>query len=102
MFILLALPMVIDGGTHMISDIAGIGNGFRDSNAWLAALASNLLSVAFYLGDALGSFNSWMRIITGILFGVGAVWLAYPYIAEAFADAACEIEAKFRKAGLPL
>jgi uncharacterized membrane protein len=35
-FALSTLPMVMDGGTHMISDLAGIGNGFRDNNAWLA------------------------------------------------------------------
>ncbi len=31
-FALLLLPMVIDGGTHTISDLAGIGQGFRDTN----------------------------------------------------------------------
>jgi len=101
-FILLTLPMVIDGGTHLLSDLAGIGNGFRDSNAWLALLTGNIFSATFYAGDALGSFNSWMRLITGLLFGVGAVWLAYPYIEEAFAEATRDIEAKFHKAGLTL
>ena len=102
MFILLAMPMVIDGGTHMISDLAGIGNGFRDSNAWLAALTGNRLPVTFYAGDGFCSFNSWMRLITGVLFGIGVVWLAYPYIEEAFAEATREIESKFQKAGLAL
>ena len=101
-FVLLILPMAIDGTTHMISDLAGIGNGFRDSNAWLAALTGNLLPVTFYAGDGFGSFNSWMRLITGVLFGIGVVWLAYPYIEEAFAEAARDIEAKFEKAGLSL
>ena len=99
-FVLLILPMAIDGTTHMISDLAGIGNGFRDSNAWLAALTGNLLPVTFYAGDGFGSFNSWMRLITGVLFGIGVVWLAYPYIEEAFAEATREIEVKFQKASL--
>lgn len=101
-FILLALPMVLDGSTHMISDLAGIGNGFRDSNAWLAALTGNLLPATSYVGDGFGSFNSWMRLITGVLFGIAVVWLAYPYIEEAFAEATRDIEAKFKKAGLSL
>ena len=99
-FALLILPMVVDGGTHMISDLAGIGQGFRDSNAWLAALTNRAFPVNFYAGDALGSFNSQMRLITGVLFGLGAVWLAYPYVESAFADTARQIEDKFQRAGL--
>ncbi|HKI54581.1 MAG TPA: DUF2085 domain-containing protein [Anaerolineales bacterium] len=79
-FILLLLPIAIDGGTHMVSDFAGIGQGFRDTNQWLVALTNNAISVTFYAGDALGSFNSIMRFITGILAGLGIVWIAFPYI----------------------
>ena len=79
-FILLLLPMAIDGGTHMVSDFAGIGNGFRDTNAWLAVLTNNAFSATFYAGDALGSFNSLMRFITGLLAGLAIVWFAFPYI----------------------
>ncbi|MGH2536697.1 MAG: DUF2085 domain-containing protein, partial [Candidatus Promineifilaceae bacterium] len=61
-FGLLLLPMAVDGMAHLISDYtAGIGQGFRDSNAWLAALTNNALPPTFYAGDALGSFNSWLR-----------------------------------------
>jgi hypothetical protein len=28
----------------------------------------------FYAGDDLGTFNWWMRLITGLLFSLGAVW----------------------------
>lgn len=79
-FALLLLPIALDGGSHTISDIAGIGQGFRDSNEWLALLTNNTLPASFYAGDALGSFNSWMRLITGLLAGLGIVWLAFPYI----------------------
>ena len=79
-FILLLLPLIIDGSTHMLSDFAGIGQGFRDTNAWLAALTNNVLPATFYAGDALGSFNSFMRFITGLLAGLAIVWLAFPYI----------------------
>jgi uncharacterized membrane protein len=79
-FILLLLPMVLDGGTHMFSDLAGIGRGFRDTNEWLAVLTNHALSATFYAGDALGSFNSLMRLITGPLAGFAIVWLAFPYL----------------------
>jgi len=101
-FAALLLPMVIDGGTHMVSDLAGIGHGFRDSNAWLAALTGNVFPTTFYAGDALGSFNAWMRLMTGLLFAVGCVWLLYPEIGRAMDEAAVRIEDKFSRAGLAL
>ena len=79
-FMLLLLPIALDGGTHLISDISGIGQGFRDSNLWLAALTNNVLPASFYAGDALGSFNSILRLITGPLAGLGIIWLAFPYM----------------------
>ncbi|HLF75215.1 MAG TPA: DUF2085 domain-containing protein [Anaerolineales bacterium] len=79
-FALLLLPMIVDGGTHALSDLAGIGQGFRDTNLWLATLTNNSLPASFYAGDALGSFNSWARLLTGLLAGLGIVWLALPYI----------------------
>jgi uncharacterized membrane protein len=83
-FFLLLLPIVVDGSTHMVSDLAGIGNGFRDTNLWLISLTNNLFAASFYAGDALGSFNSWMRWITGLLAGLGLVWLTFPSIDSAF------------------
>jgi len=78
--VLFALPMFLDGGSHLVSDLAGIGQGFRDANVWLAQLTQNALPESFYAGDALGSLNSWMRLITGGLFGLGLVWFAFPEI----------------------
>jgi uncharacterized membrane protein len=101
-FGLFMLPLLADGLTHMVSDVAGLGQGFRDSNAWLAALTSNSLPAAFYAGDALGSFNSWMRLVSGAFFALGIVWLAFPYFEQMMADAAAQIEAKFGRAGLRL
>ena len=82
--ILLLLPMFIDGTTHFLSDLAGIGQGFRDSNLWLANLTNFAFAQSFYAWDALGSFNAWMRIITGLLAGLGLVWFVFPYLDEAF------------------
>lgn len=99
-FVIFIPPLVIDGGSHLMSDLAGIGHGFRDSNTWLAILTGNICLASFYSGDALGSFNSWARLITGALLGIGIVTLAYPYLESKFADIAREIEDKFRRAGL--
>jgi len=99
-FIVLALPMALDGGTHLLSDLAGIGQGFRDSNTWLIVLTGGALPAEFYAGDSLGSFNSWMRLVTGVLFGLGAVWLAYPHLEMAFANITDQIGAKFRRASI--
>jgi len=101
-FVLCNLPMGVDGITHMISDLAGIGQGFRDSNAWLIALTNSAYPTTFYTGDALGSFNSWMRWISGILFGLGIVWFGFPYLEEFFSDMATSIKTKFHNAQLDL
>ena len=85
-FVLLLLPIIVDGGTHAISDLAGIGNGFRDTNIWLAALTSYSLPTTFYAGDALGSFNSIMRFATGLLAGLGISWITLPYLFQTYAQ----------------
>lgn len=82
--VLFLLPMFVDGTSHFISDLLGIGQGFRDSNIWLATLTKGAFSPGFYAGDAWGSFNSLMRLLTGILFGLGIVWFGLPYLDEVF------------------
>ena len=81
--ILLLIPMALDGTTHFLSDLAGIGQGFRDTNLWLAALTHNTFHPEFYAGDVWGSFNSLVRLLTGLLFGFGVAWFAFPYLNEA-------------------
>jgi uncharacterized membrane protein len=78
--VLLLLPIALDGGTHMLSDFAGIGQGFRDTNEWLRLLTRDAFPATFYMGDALGSFNSLMRFITGLLAGSAIGWLLFPYV----------------------
>lgn len=82
--VLLLLPLAVDGGTHLLSDLAGIGEGFRFTNDWLASLTGNTLPVSFYVGDGLGSFNSWMRLITGTLAGWAIAWFAFPHLRASF------------------
>jgi len=88
-WLLLAIvPMALDGFSHMINDVvAGIsGTGFRDTNAWLQVLTGNIFPANFYAGDALGSFNSLARLVTGALFGLTTIWLIYPFIETAMRD----------------
>jgi uncharacterized membrane protein len=85
-FVLILLPITLDGGTHMISDFAGIGQGFRYTNQWLVSITQGALPASFYLGDALGSFNSWMRLITGVLAGFDIVWFVFPHLERSFAE----------------
>ena len=93
-FVLLCVPMAIDGATHFVSDLAGVGQGFRYQNAWLARLTGHVLPQAFYAGTGLGSFNSWMRLGTGLLFGWAVVWILYPVLEVSFRDIRKTLEAK--------
>ncbi len=80
---LLLLPLGLDGVSHLLSDaISGIGLGFRYHNAWLAALTGYRFSTAFYTGDAVGSFNFWMRLFSGLTFSLGVVWFLFPRLDE--------------------
>lgn len=77
-FLLFILPMALDGGSHMVSEITGLG--FRETNSWLAALTGGTLPETFYAGTTIGSFNWLMRSLSGMLFAVGCVWFAFPYL----------------------
>ena len=56
---LLLLPMLLDGGTQLIDDLTG-GMFLRGAN------------------DDIGSFNFWMRMLTGLLFAIAMVLTVYP------------------------
>jgi uncharacterized membrane protein len=77
-FLVLAMPMAVDGMTHFVSDLSGLKEGFRYANDWLAVLTNRSFPASFYTGDGLGSFNSDLRWITGLLFSFGLVWWAFP------------------------
>jgi hypothetical protein len=68
----------------------------------LWAVTASLYNKINQTCDALGSFNSWLRLLTGVLFSLGAVWALFPHLHAALAVAAREIEDKFTRAGLPL
>jgi len=74
-----------------------IDQGFHQVNEWLVRLTGGVFPESFYPGSALGSFNSWMRLITGALFGIASVWLAFPYAEAAFFEVREELELKFKR-----
>lgn len=78
--LLLLLPLALDGGTHLLSDLGNIREGFRESNVWLAALTNHYFPPEFYAGDQWGSFNSIARLITGALGAAGLMGLVLPFL----------------------
>jgi uncharacterized membrane protein len=84
LFVLLILPMVLDGGSHMVGEITGLG--FRETNTWLVALTRGVLPEPFYTGTTVGSFNWLMRTLTGALFGVACVWFGFPHLERGFTE----------------
>ncbi len=74
-FALLITPMAVDGMTHLL--------GLRDDNAWFDMLTGGVFG-SFSVGDAVGTLNWWLRIITGALFGFALVRLIYPWVQVAF------------------
>jgi uncharacterized membrane protein len=81
---LLVAPMIVDGLSHVINEITGLG--FRSTNAWAAWLTGGALSPAFYTGTGIGSLNWLLRTFTGALVGLATVWLLYPLLHREFAD----------------
>jgi uncharacterized membrane protein len=55
---LLMLPILLDGSTHLLDDL--LGHGIRSG------------------GDAPGTLNFWLRLITGALFAIAILIALYP------------------------
>jgi uncharacterized membrane protein len=96
-FVLLILPMALDGGSHILSEITRLG--FRESNAWAVWLTGGLFPSSFYVGTTVGSLNWLLRTLTGTLFGLATIWFVYPYLADGFGDIRRELEPKLRRIG---
>jgi uncharacterized membrane protein len=86
----LIAPILVDGLSHVISEVTGLG--FRGTNAWAAWLTGSALGPIFYTGTGIGSLNWLLRTLTGVLFGLATVWLLYPLLEEAFADGQRQLE----------
>lgn len=82
LFALLIIPMAIDGTTHLINDALRLD--FRQTNQWAVWLTNGLFAPEFYVDDAFGSLNAWLRLVTGILFGFGVVAFLWPIMDDEF------------------
>ena len=74
-FVLLLLPMMVDGVTHML--------GLREGFDWTMDASFG----SFYIGSQPFSLNWWLRVSTGLLASLGAVWFAFPRMQRAVDDA---------------
>jgi len=85
LLVLALLPLALDGGAHALNDLLyGISaSGFRDTNAWLALLTGNAFP-AFYKGDHAGTFNWWMRLLTGLLAAWSVAFWFFPWLDRVF------------------
>jgi uncharacterized membrane protein len=97
--------------------IGGIGFGFvrrrlRPCPLWLYLLLGIAPIGLDGFSQLLGypPFNFWepretlpvFRVLTGALFGFMNVWLGFPYFEQSMKETAAEIEAKFKRAGIPM
>ena len=75
-------PMAVDGLSHIVSEITGLG--FRSTNVWAAWLTGRAFAPVFYTGTSVGSLNWLLRTLTGALLGLATVWLTYPLLNKEF------------------
>ncbi|MBC8255490.1 MAG: DUF2085 domain-containing protein [Ardenticatenia bacterium] len=93
-YLLFVLPMALDGGSHMVSEVTRLG--FRESNAWAEWLTGGLAAAPFYVGTTIGTLNWLLRTLTGTLLGLGTAWFIFPYLAEGFGDIRRQLEIRLR------
>jgi uncharacterized membrane protein/glutaredoxin len=84
-FVLLLVPLFVDGVTHMI--------GIRD----MLSQDMDTSFGSFYIGSQTFSLNWWLRIITGGLAALGVAWFAFPRIARVVAESE-ETQQAYRQA----
>jgi uncharacterized membrane protein len=92
--LLLSLPLLIDGFSHMLSESSGLA--FRDTNQWAVWLTGGLFSPEFYRGSTAGTLNWLLRTLTGLLFGLGLVWFLYTYLSDKFWAIRTKLEARYK------
>ena len=95
-FLLLLLPILLDGFSHTISEN---GSGFREVNQWARILTGGQLADSFYTQSTAGSLNWWLRIITGTLFGLGITWYLFTRFDDYFKNVRAKLEPRLRRIG---
>ncbi len=96
-FLLMTLPLLLDGFSHLSSET--IGDGLRQTNDWAVVLTGGIFPDTFYQGTTMGSLNWLLRTVTGVLFGLGLAWFLFTYLSHRFAAVRLELEPKLRKVG---
>jgi uncharacterized membrane protein len=94
--IALMVPLVVDGASHIVSELTGLG--FRESNAWAYQLAMGAFRPAFYTGTGIGALNWLLRTATGVLFGLAIVWMTFPHLSSEFSRMATVLDARLGRA----
>lgn len=92
----LALPMLVDAISHMISENGEIA--FRENNVWAVWLTGGMFVPSFYEGTTVGTLNWLLRNLTGVLFGLGLVWVLYAYLSAKFKPVRARLEPRLRRA----
>ena len=95
-FLVLILPLLIDGFTHLNAEENG--PGFR-GNQWAVALSGGAFSEGFYTGSTVGTLNWWLRTITGLMFGIGFTWYLYTFMDYRFKKIHNTLEPRLRRVG---
>jgi uncharacterized membrane protein len=85
--VLLEIPIFVDGITHTL--------GLRDTFDWMMDSSFG----SFYIGSQPFSLNWWLRIITGLIAALGAVWFAFPRMQRATDESEALREMYRRRAG---
>ena len=96
-FIIMTLPLLIDGFSHRSSELSG--TGFRNANLWAATLTGGTLPPTFYSGTTIGSLNWLLRTVTGLIFGLGLVWFLFTFFDRRFTKIRAQLQPKLRRAG---
>jgi hypothetical protein len=96
-FILMTMPLLLDGFSHRSSEI--LGDGLREANRWAVVLTFGLFPDGFYVGDTIGTLNWLLRTVTGFIFGLGLAWFLFTYLDNRFKVIRRELEPKLRRIG---
>ncbi len=92
--LLLILPLLIDGFSHVISEAGAVD--VRATNEWAATLTNRAFSEKFYQGDMFGSLNYWLRTGTGLFFGLGTILFLFNRFELYFRDIRQKLEPRLR------
>lgn len=87
LLLLVLLPIVLDGTTHALNDlISGVaGNGFRDTNAWLAFLYQPSVPSILCRGS-IRHVQLVARLITGVVAAWGVAAFIFPWLNQLFCE----------------